>query len=96
MNIADYFIGRGKLLVERHKLNEQTKSGIILPNQVRDSEMMGMVVKMGPNREDDLLPGLGLRSMITFSRYAREIEFQGNKYLYLDVNDVILYSKVTE
>lgn len=93
MKIEDYSIGRGKLIVKRDIKEEVTKSGLYIPNQSRDDEKMGKVVLLGPPRDTDFLPGIGIGSQVSFFKYMKELDYFGQKYLFIDENDIILYTK---
>jgi co-chaperonin GroES (HSP10) len=93
MDLEGSNIPIGKLLVKRDEKEEVTVSGIIIPPNKEDLEKVGTVVKIGGFRTDEILPGLGLGSKVSFSRHQRDVEIEEVTYLFIDIADIILYTK---
>jgi len=92
MDLIGSFIPNGKMLVKRSEKEEVTTGGIILPKSKIEEEKIGIVAKMGNFRPNEELPGLGLGSQVSFSRYQREVEIENETYLFIDMGDIIIYT----
>lgn len=82
------------LLVDPTKLEEATRSGIVLPETAsKDRPEQGTVVAVGPGRmhEDKRLPmQVKVGDKVIFKKYGPdEIKVDGKEYLMLSESDVL-------
>ncbi len=94
MNLKESLVPPGKMLVTKKMKEETSKSGIIIPKSIADEEKLGVVVKIGDFRPDEIMSGLGVGSTVSYSRHRNEVMVDGISYLYLDVLDVLIYTDV--
>jgi chaperonin GroES len=77
-----------RILVEPAKADETTKSGIIIPDTVKEKPYKGKVVAVGPGTKDEkmrLKPG----DQIIYSKFSgTEVQFGGIDYLIMKESDV--------
>jgi len=83
-----------KVVLEKEKMEETTKSGIVLPGQ-DDKEKPGqaVVVAVGPGGVVDgkeISMQVKKGQHVLFSRYAgTEVELEGKKYTVVKQNDIL-------
>ena len=83
-----------RVVVRPTKREETTKSGIVLPDTVRERPQEGEVVAVGPGRYLDhgkrLDMELKVGDKVIYSKYAgTEIKVEDEEVLVLGVNDVL-------
>jgi chaperonin GroES len=84
-----------RLLVKPLKANEQTKSGIIIPDTVeKERPERGEVIAAGPGKFDDkgsrLPMDVKVGDVVMFKKYSPdEIKVDGEDLLILDASDVL-------
>jgi chaperonin GroES len=83
------------IIVEPIKLNDTTKSGLILPETVKMSSGKGKVLAIGPGKLDDkgnIIPILGIKNgdTVIYKQFTgSEIEINSDKYVVLSDSDII-------
>ncbi|MEI7741817.1 MAG: co-chaperone GroES [bacterium] len=82
------------LLVEASKLEEATRSGIVLPDTAnKERPEQGKVIAVGPGKtfEGKLIPmNIKIGDKILFKKYGPdEIKLDGKEYLILSESDVL-------
>lgn len=85
---------RDHLVVEPEEIGEMTASGVFLPETARGKTQEGIVLTVGPgrqNEEGDFLPiGIQENDRVIFAKYAgTEIELDSQKVLILKASDVL-------
>jgi len=83
-----------RLLVKRLEAEEVKKSGIIIPDTVKEKPQKGKVIAVGPGRLDDKGKRVSLDvkkgDSILFSKYAgTEIKIEDEEYLIMREDDVL-------
>ncbi len=83
-----------RLVVEPQERQEQTPSGLVLPETAKERPQEGIVVAVGPGRRDDdgnRIPiDVTVGEMILFAKYAgAEIKMDDKKLLILNETDVL-------
>lgn len=84
-----------RLLVKAIKADEQTKSGIIIPDTVeKERPERGEVIAAGPGRLDEkgsrVAMDVKVGDKVVFKKYGPdEIKVDGEELLILDVSDVL-------
>ena len=73
------------------KKEQKTASGIIIPDTAKEKPQYAKVVAVG-NVEN---PGITAGDVVFYKRFAgNEVEFEGNKYLFIPYADIL--AKVVE
>lgn len=85
---------RNRVIVERNEHEESTKSGIIITDSSKERPSQGKIIAVGPGRlreSGELQPmSVEVGEQVYFSKYAgEEVEYEGNKYLILDDDDIL-------
>lgn len=85
---------RNRVIVERNENEESTKSGIIITDSSKERPAQGKIIAVGPGRlreSGELQPmSVEVGEEVYFSKYAgEEVEYEGNKYLILDDDDIL-------
>tara|TARA_B100001996_G_scaffold287326_1_gene227564 strand:+ start:122 stop:409 length:288 start_codon:yes stop_codon:yes gene_type:complete len=85
-----------RLIVKKAKREEQTASGIVLPDTVSDQNQtaQGEVVAVGPGSRSltgELMPmSIKVGEVIIYQRFGgQEVDYQGQEYVVLMEKDVI-------
>jgi len=72
---------RAEVLIKLHDVEQTTKSGIILPDSIKDKPLTGTVIAVGPGTSKmdmEVAPG----DVILFNQYSgNEVEIDGEKYI---------------
>jgi chaperonin GroES len=77
-----------RVLIKPVKEAERTASGIYIPETAKEKKKQGIVVELG-NIEEKELP-IKKGDTILYAGYSsEELEVDGEKYLILDIKDVI-------
>ncbi len=73
------------------KKEQKTASGIIIPDSIKDQPQHATVVAVG-NVEN---PGIAAGDVVFYKKFAgTEVEFEGNKYLFIPYADIL--AKIVE
>ncbi len=83
-----------RLLVKRIEEEETRKSGIIIPDTVKEKPQKGEVVEVGPGRVDDkgkrLILDVKKGDKILFGKYSgTEVKIEDKEYLIMREDDVL-------
>jgi chaperonin GroES len=77
-----------RVLIKPVKEAERTASGIYIPETAKEKKKQGIVVELGNIEEKELPVKKG--DTILYAGYSsEELEVDGEKYLILDIKDVI-------
>ncbi|VVB89954.1 10 kDa chaperonin [uncultured archaeon] len=77
-----------RVLIKPIKEAERTASGIYIPETAKEKKKQGIVVELGNVEEKELPVKKG--DTILYAGYSsEELEVDGEKYLILDIKDVI-------
>ncbi len=77
-----------RVLIKPVKEAERTASGIYIPETAKEKKKQGIVVELGNVEEKELPVRKG--DTILYAGYSsEELEVDGEKYLILDIKDVI-------
>lgn len=77
--------------INEDKKEQKTASGIIIPDTAKEKPQYAKVVAVG-NVEN---PGITAGDTVFYKKFAgNEVEFEGNKYLFLPYEDVL--AKIVE
>ncbi|SNQ60587.1 co-chaperone GroES [Candidatus Methanoperedens nitratireducens] len=77
-----------RVLIKPVKEAERTASGIYIPETAKEKKKQGIVVELGNVEEKELPVKKG--DTILYAGYSsEELEVDGEKYLILDIKDVI-------
>ena len=83
-----------RLVVEPKEREEQTPSGLVLPETAKEKPQEGSVLSIGPGRRDDdgkrIEMDVAVGDTVLFAKYAgTEIKVDGKKLLILKESDVL-------
>ncbi len=83
-----------RVVIELVETEEQTSSGIVLPDSAKEKPQEGRVVAIGTGRVLESGERISLEVVvddrIIFSKYAgTEVKYQGTEYLLLRENDIL-------
>ena len=78
-----------RVLVEPHKAEDKTATGIIIPDSAQEKPQRGVVVAVGVGNKDEK-PVLKVGDTILYGKYTgTEITYEDNDYLILDQSDIL-------
>lgn len=80
-----------QILIKQIEPEKKTKSGIYLPETVKDDRapMIAEILAIGTSPKI-LKKGLGIGDWVVYSRYSgTEVELDGTKYMLLSVKDIL-------
>jgi chaperonin GroES len=83
-----------RLVVEPLEQEEQTSSGIFLPETAKEKPQQGKVIAAGPGARDEdgkrMALDVQVGDIVLFAKYAgTEIKMDGKKYLIMKESDVL-------
>jgi chaperonin GroES len=83
-----------RLVVEPKDREEQTPSGLVLPETAKEKPQEGEVISVGPGRRDDDGKRIKMDTkkgdIVLFAKYAgTEVKIEGKKLLILKESDVL-------
>ncbi len=77
-----------RVLIKPVKEEEKTRGGIYIPETAKEKKKQGIVIEIGNIDEKEI--SLKKGNMILYTGYSsEELEIEGEKYLILDVKDII-------
>jgi chaperonin GroES len=77
--------------LNEEKQEQKTAGGIIIPDTAKEKPMMARVIAVG-NIEN---PAIALGDLVVYKKYTgTELEFEGNKYLFVPYADLL--AKIVE
>jgi chaperonin GroES len=81
---------KDRVLVESHKAEEKTASGIIIPNSAQEKPQKGTVIAVGEGKKDEPM-SLKAGDVVIYSKYGgTEINIDGKDYLIMREDDILL------
>jgi len=85
-----------RVVIEALAKEEMTKSGIVLPDTVKEKPQEGKIVAVGSGRtlENGQKVSLDVKvgDKIIFSKYAgTEVKFEGTEYLIISERDILAF-----
>lgn len=81
-----------RILVEEEVVENQTKSGIILPDTAKEKPRKGKVVEVGT--DEDLAEKIKIGDTIVYAKFTGdEIDMEGKKYLIMSRSDILAVVK---
>lgn len=83
-----------RIVVEPLEQEEQTSSGLYLPETAKEKPQQGRVIAAGPGARDDagnrIAMDVAEGDIVLFAKYAgTEVKIDGKKYLIMKENDVL-------
>jgi chaperonin GroES len=83
-----------RVIVEPVEGEEQTASGILLPETAKEKPQQGLIVAAGPGRRDDdgkeIKMDVKVNDKVLYAKYAgTEIKIEGKKLLILKESDIL-------
>jgi chaperonin GroES len=84
---------KDRVLVEPHEAETKTTSGIIIPDSAQEKPQKGTVVAVGNGKKDEPMT-VKVGDVVLYGKYAgTEIKFDGNDYLIMREDDILLIEK---
>lgn len=78
-----------RVLIKPVKEEEKTTGGIYIPETAKEKKKQGVVVEVGTSSDDNELP-VQKGDLILYTGYSTdELEMNGEKYLIIDISDII-------
>ena len=75
-----------RVVVKPSETEEKTVSGIYLPDSAKEKQNSGEIIAVGKIEDEEIKVG----DKVIYSKYAgTEIEFDGEKYIILEKNDIL-------
>lgn len=83
-----------KVVIKKGKAEEQTKSGIVLPDSAKDKPNEGTVVAVGPGKKNDdgkVIPlSIKVKDVVIYSGYAgTEVKIDEDEHLIVSESDIL-------
>ena len=80
---------KDRVLVEPHKAEEKTASGIIIPDSAKEKPQQGTVVLVGADKKDEPME-VKVGDVVVYGRYSgTELNIDGEDYLLMMQSDVL-------
>jgi chaperonin GroES len=90
MNNFKYKPLKDRILIEPHKAEEKTVSGIIIPDSAQEKPNKGTVIAVGEGKKDDPMT-LKQGDVVIYSKHSgTEIRIQDKDYLIMREDDILL------
>lgn len=81
---------KDRVLVEPHKAEEKTASGIIIPNSAQEKPQKGTVIAVGEGKKDEPV-SVKVGDVVIYGKYGgTEINIDGKDYLIMREDDILL------
>ena len=81
---------KDRILVEPHKAEEKTASGIIIPDSAQEKPQKGTVIAVGEGKKDEPM-SLKVGDVVIYNKYGgTEIKIEGTDYLIMREDDILL------
>ncbi|MBI9055633.1 MAG: co-chaperone GroES [Bacteroidales bacterium] len=81
---------KDRVLVEAHKAEEKTASGIIIPDSAQEKPQKGTVIAIGEGKKDEPM-SLKVGDVVIYGKYGgTEINIEGKDYLIMREDDILL------
>ena len=79
-----------RVLVERKEEENKTASGIIIPDNAKEKPLMGTVIAVSKEVEEDEYNSIKEGDIVVFAKYAgSDITLDGKEYLVLNTDDIL-------
>jgi len=79
-----------RVLVERKEEENKTASGIIIPDNAKEKPLMGTVIAVSKEVEEDEYNSIKEGDTVVFAKYAgTDITLDGKEYLVLNTDDIL-------
>jgi len=81
---------KDRVLVEPHKAEEKTASGIIIPDSAQEKPQKGTVIAVGEGKKDEPM-SLKAGDVVIYGKYGgTEISLEGKDYIIMREDDILL------
>lgn len=81
---------KDRVLVEPHKAEEKTASGIIIPDSVQEKPQKGTVIAVGEGKKDEPM-SVKAGDVVIYGKYGgTEVHIEGKDYLIMREDDILL------
>ncbi|MDA3952758.1 MAG: co-chaperone GroES [Bacteroidales bacterium] len=81
---------KDRILVESHKAEAKTASGIIIPDSAQEKPQKGTVIAVGDGKKDEPMT-LKVGDIVIYAKYGgTEINIDGTDYLIMREDDILL------
>ena len=81
---------KDRVLVEPHKAEEKTASGIIIPDSAQEKPQKGTVIAVGEGKKDEPI-SVKAGDVVIYGKYGgTEIHIEGKDYLIMRKDDILL------
>ncbi len=81
---------KDRVLVEPHKAEEKTASGIIIPDTAKEKPQKGTVVAVGDGKKDEPI-SVKAGDVVLYAKYGgTEISIDDKEYLIMREDDILL------
>jgi len=81
---------RLQFLVEPHKAEEKTASGIIIPDSAQEKPQKGTVIAVGTGKKDEPM-SVKKGDVVMYGKYSgTEIKIDGKEYVIMREDDILL------
>ncbi|MFC2104230.1 co-chaperone GroES [Bacteroidota bacterium] len=81
---------KDRVLVEPHKAEEKTASGIIIPDSAQEKPQKGTVIAVGEGKKDEPM-SLKAGDVVMYGKYGgTEINIDGKDYIIMREDDILL------
>lgn len=79
----------GKILVQPQEAEEQTESGIIIPDSAKEKPQVGTVVLVGADKKDEPME-IKVGDVVFYGKYSgTELNIDGEDFLLMSQTDVL-------
>ena len=83
----------GKILVRPSEAEEQTASGIIIPDTAKEKPQHGIVIMVGADKKDEPME-IKVGDKVLYGKFAgQELSINDEDYLLISQSDVLFISK---
>lgn len=81
---------KDRVLVEPHKAEEKTASGIIIPDSAQEKPQKGTVIAVGNGKKDEPM-SVKNGDVVMYGKYSgTEIKIDGKEYIIMKEDDILL------
>ena len=85
-----YRPSKDRVLVEPHKAEEKTASGIIIPDSAQEKPQKGTVIAVGNGKKDEPM-SVKKGDVVMYGKYSgTEIKIDGKEYIIMKEDDILL------
>ncbi len=81
---------KDRVLVEPHKAEGKTASGIIIPDSAQEKPQRGTIIAVGEGKKDEPM-SLKIGDVVIYAKYGgTEINVDGKDYIIMREDDILL------